>query len=198
MKDPWREAIATSGAQRGAARTLGSVTGRSVPKRFRVGDAIELDSTAASFKFNNVVSELRAKLDRGERLLRPVEAVKGGNSREGVPLWNPNVGTAEDRQPEWVFIATDIGPNFRQCLPESRWRCFEDPDRMMTDGRNSDAEHRYNYGGRATSGYGSMDSGGRRAEGVGWEIPLGRGGFRARFSESVRVGRGVWELRCGD
>ena len=69
LEVPCREAVATTGAQRGS-RTLGSVTGSSVSKAFRVRDITERETTAASFKFNGVVSELQAKLDCGERLFR--------------------------------------------------------------------------------------------------------------------------------
>ena len=62
--------VATTGSQRGA-RTLGSATAKSVPKGFRARDTKEWD-----FKFNGVVSKLQAKLDSGERLLRPVKTVK--------------------------------------------------------------------------------------------------------------------------
>ena len=91
---PRRKAVAITGAQSGA-RTQGNVTEKSIPKGFRTRD-IEGDSTAASFTFNNVVGELRAKLDSRERLLRLVDAAKDGDDREGVAARNPIAGTAED------------------------------------------------------------------------------------------------------
>ena len=93
---PRREAVATNGAQRGAG-SRSNFTGKSVPMGFRARN-VERDSTAASFKFNNVVGELRAKLDSGEKLLRPVGAAKYGDDLESVAVWNPYVGTSEDRR----------------------------------------------------------------------------------------------------
>ena len=60
---------------------------------------------------------------------------------------------------------------------------FEDQDRTLTHRRAPDSERLYNSGSRATSGYGSGDVGGLRANGVGWKTPRGRGGCRVQFSE---------------
>ena len=60
---PCREAVATTGAQRGA-RSQDSVTGRSCPKGFRARDVMVRDSTAATFKRNGRVSEIQSKLER--------------------------------------------------------------------------------------------------------------------------------------
>ena len=83
LEGPCREAVATTGTQCGV-RTLGSVTGSSVSKGFRARGIAERDTTAASFKFNGVVSELQAKLDNEKKLLRLVTPMKTVERREDV------------------------------------------------------------------------------------------------------------------
>ena len=107
---------------------------------FRARD-VERDSTAASFKFNNVVGELRAKLDSGERLLRPVGAAKYGDDLEGAAVWNPVVGTSEDRQPDWDSSRSQrLKRAFDKRSLESRMRSFEDQDRTLMNRRGSDSK----------------------------------------------------------
>ena len=97
-KGPRMEAVATTGEQ-----TWGTFASQcyreSVLKGFRSRN-IERDSTAASFKFNNSVRELRAKLDSGE-IAAAGRRRKGRNDREGVLVRNQNAGTADYRQPDW-------------------------------------------------------------------------------------------------
>ena len=50
--------------------------GKSVQKGFRSRDTTARDTIAASFKFNDVMNELHAKLDSGEELLLLVKLVK--------------------------------------------------------------------------------------------------------------------------
>ena len=91
----------------------------------------------------------------------------GGDEREGAPIWNPNVGKAEDRHLGWgSLLLQKLDRILDRCSPESRRRSFEDPDRTLMEGEGSDSERRYNACSRAANGYDSVDSGERRAERV--------------------------------
>ena len=95
-------------------------------------------------------------------MLRPVGAAKYEDDLEGVAVWNQDVGTVEDRQPDWnSSLSQRLERAFDKHSLESRRRSFEDPGRTLTNRRHSDSERLHNSGSRATSGYGSVDVGGR-------------------------------------
>ena len=81
---------------------------------------MKLDS-ATSFKFNVVVSELQAKLDSSEKMLRPVKAVKIVDKPDGVRVWNLGFGPARDRKLEWESLLLEkLDRILDRCPSESR------------------------------------------------------------------------------
>ena len=65
--------------------------GKPVLEGLHARDTVQRDLAATSFNYNGVVSELQAKLDSGEILLRPVKPVMDVVRRE-------DVGTGKDRR----------------------------------------------------------------------------------------------------
>ena len=175
LEGPCREAVVTAGAHSSIARQC---HGKSVPKGFRARDITEWETTAASFKFNGIVYVLQAKLDSREKLIRPVKPVKDKESRA-------NVGAGENRR---LGLESLLMEKFDLLLdrrsPEPRRRSSEDHDCTLKVDAGSDFRRRYRPGCQVTSGYGSLASGGRRAESVAWETPRGCGSSRVRFEDS--------------
>ena len=152
LEGPCRKAVATTGAQPGA-QSLGSVTGKSISKGFRARGITEQDTTASSFKFNGVVSELQAKLVSGERLLRPVKPVKAVERRE-------DFGAGENRRLGWESLLMDRFDRLHdRRSPEPRRRSLEDSVRTLEVDEDSDFRCRYHQDCHVTSGYGSLASG---------------------------------------
>ena len=127
---------------------------------------MERDSIAASFRFNDVVDKLQAKLGRAERLLRPVEMVRSALD-QGALVSNPEAGAVKDGDlgvkslvsEKWNLILA-------RCLPEFRSRSFEDPDRAWHDGEGAGSGCRDSPGSRVSSGYGSIGNGRRGSSSV--------------------------------
>ena len=98
--------------------TLRSVAGKSVPKGFRARDRMERDSIAASFRFNDVVDELQAKLATGERLLPPVVMVRSGLD-QGALVSNQEAGAVKDQDlGVGSLVLEKLNLVLDNCLPE--------------------------------------------------------------------------------
>ena len=180
------------------------VTGKSVSKVVRARESMERYVISASFRFNDVVDELQAKLDRGERLLRPVGMVRSALDR-GALVSNPEAGSVKDRDLGVESLVLEkLNLVLDRCLPEFRSRSFEDPDRTWHDGESAGSGCQGNPGSRVSSGYGSIgigrrcsssvrfDDGGKESQNAG-RRPGNRSASESRNRATGRLGVGFSE-----
>ena len=150
---------------------------------------MERDSIAASFRFIDVVDELQAKLDRGERLLRPVGMVRSRLDQAAL-VSSAEAGAAKDRDLDvGSSVLEKLNLVLDRCLPQFYSRSFEDPDRTWHDGESAGSGCRDNPDSRINSGYDSIGSDRRGSSSV-W--------FDDSGEESQNAGRRLDNRSAGD